>query len=277
MSKNPSLRELQQWLKWMITDPRGVSEALNEPTPNIEKYKNRYISPTASFFEIIVSDRISSFDRLDIYAEGYFSRILDVLSETFSRTRKAVGEDFFTMLTAQYLKAYPSKFSSIDEVGKHFSRFLYETESERLPLWVCDLANFEWNWVESFYAREAIVTPNWKNILASSHQVSLKVNPSVRFISSRHSLAERIQNIDADKEASKPDDEESASFILIYRVRDEVLWKNMDSSMFLILKKLCDGVSFEKALSQSDTSNPQLIGQYFSHWVENEIICGVLD
>lgn len=277
MSANPSLRELQQWLKWIMTDPRGVTEALNDPSPNIEKYKNRYTSPTASFLRVISSDKTSVTDRLDIYAEGYFSRILDCLSETFARTKKTVGEDFFTMLAAEYLKAHPSIFTSIDEVGRYFPEFLNEMGDERIPLWIPDLANFEWNWVEAFYAPEVSINSNWKEALAANPAVRLKVNPSVHFISSQFSLDEMIQRIDNDKSVSDFSHEISPRYILIYRVHDEVLWKEMNSNMFQVLKDLSDDVTFEDAMSRCDANDLELIGQYFGHWVENEIICGIWD
>lgn len=276
MNTNPSLRELQQWLKWVITDPRGVAEALNDPSPNIEKYKHRYTSPTNSFLEVIASDKTPATDRLDIYAEGYFSRILDCLSETFSRTKKAVGEDFFTMLAAEYLKAYPSMFNSIDEVGRYFPKFLNEMDDERIPLWIPDIANLEWNWIEAFYAPEVSIDSNWKEILAANPAVRLKVNPSVCFISSQYTLDELLQQLDNDKDVGDFSSGHSRH-ILIYRVHDEVLWQEMNSNMFQVLKDLSAGVTIEDAMSRCDVNDLELIGQYFGHWVENEIICGILD
>ena len=56
-----------------------------------------------------------------------------------------------TKLVAEYLKVYPSKFTSIDEVGSRFASFISEFNDFSIAEWVADLALFEWNWVEAFY------------------------------------------------------------------------------------------------------------------------------
>jgi hypothetical protein len=279
MNNAPSLRDLQLWLKWIITDPRGVTEAVNDPTPNIVKYKSRYTRPTPSYLGLVGSDSTcTSIERLDVYAEAYFSRILDGMSESFARTKKVVGDDAFTKLVAEYLKAYPSKFSSIDEVGYRFASFIEEADTVDVAEWVSDLAHFEWSWIESFYAEEVMVSDDWREELARNSKIRLQVHPSVQLIHSQWLTCKFINVLDSDVEIDAVDfNKRAESGIIIYRFQNEVLWEELDWPIFKVIQNLKNGTLLDDALLQADGIDPQAISQNFSHWVERGILCGTLD
>lgn len=279
MSAAPSLRELQLWLKWIITDPRGVTDALNDPIPKVERFKNRYIQPTKSYLEWVERSSVSSTNRLDVYAEGYFSRILECMEKDFGRTKKIVGEDVFTKLVAEYLKAHPSRFTSINEIGCHFASFISESNEISLMEYVPDLALFEWSWIEAFYAKDCLISsPDWRKEIDFSSDIRFKVHPSVRFINSRWPLVQLIQALDADK-AINPEDfnRNEVSGLVIYRSNDEVFWDELDSSILRVLQNLKNEASLEEALSQTQNTTPDVISQNFNRWVERGILCGVLN
>lgn len=277
MNAAPSLRDLQLWLKWIVTDPRGVTEALNEPTPNIEKYKSRYTRPTPSYLNFIASDSTRLTNRLDIYAEAYFSRILESMEKDFARTKKVLGASTFTKIVAEYLKAHPSKFTSVDEVGTSFPGFISEFEDIVLNKRVSDLALFEWSWVESFYAKEVPTDDDWRSALNNGTQVDLQIHPSVHLIQSQWPMGKLIQNIDVD-DAIDLDaiGEESKSSIVIYRVNDEVHWEELAPPFFQILRNLKRSMPMDEALSQCEDVSPEAISQNFSRWVERGILYGLL-
>ncbi|MBK7844175.1 MAG: putative DNA-binding domain-containing protein [Bdellovibrionales bacterium] len=279
MNNAPSLRDLQLWLKWIITDPRGLTEALNNPAPNITKCKDRYTRPTPSYMRYIVGDSAAtSIERLDVYAEGYFSRILEGMSESFHRTKKVVGDDAFTKLVAEYLKVYPSKFTSIDEVGYRFASFIAEVDDADLAEWVSDLAHFEWSWIESFYAGEITVTDDWREDLSTNPKVRLQVHPSARLIHSQWSIGNLIEALDSDVGIDSVEVSKRAETgIIIYRFQNEVHWEALEMSIFRLVQDLKNGTPLSDVLAQSECVDPQAISQNFSHWVERGILCGILD
>ncbi|MGE3680200.1 MAG: putative DNA-binding domain-containing protein [Bdellovibrionales bacterium] len=277
MNASPSLHDLQLWLKWIITDPRGVTEALKNPTPKVEKYRDRYTTPTPSYLGLIVGDSTCSIDRLDIYAEGYFSRILECMRKDFGRTQKVVGEAAFTKLVSEYLKAHPSKFTSIDEVGSRFANFISEFDDIDLNDWVSDLARFEWFWIESFYSRTGTIQSGWQNEMAKNPNVSLQIHPSVRVIHSQWPIVELIKALDSDCAIDSDElNKKSESAIVIYRFHDEVYWEELSPSVFQIIQSLKNGTSLGAALAQVKNIEPEVISKNFSRWVEREILCGVL-
>lgn len=279
MNQAPSLRDFQLWVKWVITDPRGVTHALGDPTPNVAQFKNRYTSPTPSYLEFISSSSSTErIERLDIYAEGYFSRILDCMGETFSRTRKAVGDETFTLLVADYLKAFPSRFTSIDEVGCDFPKFVIKFDVIKLPEWVSDLARFEWSWLESFYTEDVRVQPAWQEELAKNPDSPLLVHSSVRLVRSQWPLHRLIQLIDSAEETVGGDfSKKSESAMIIYRTSEEIHYQEISLSSVQILQKLKNGDSLNEALRQIQNIDHIDISQTFSFWVAQGILCGLIN
>lgn len=150
---SPTLKELQQWMRWILTDPRGVSDALGNPYPNDVIPLSRYTSPQVNILRWIcegsTGDQIKP---LNIYAEAYFSRIVEVLSEDFPVTRRIVGEMFFQKLIADYLKYFPSSEYNISAVGKNLPRFVESYEDLTSSPVVHAAAKFDWVVLRAFNA-----------------------------------------------------------------------------------------------------------------------------
>lgn len=275
MNSAPSLRDLQLWIKWIVTDPRGANEALGEPPPQVEKYKNRYTEPTKSQLAWIENNTASSAERLSIYAEGYFSRILECLGKDFSRTKKVVGEETFTKLVAEYLKAYPSRFTSIDEVGYKFANFISEFDDSSLVEWVSDLASFEWKWLEAFYAKEPDAKDsNWREKINSGRNLNFKVHPSVHILKSNWPLAKIIGLLNADIDVNPRELESKPSGVLIYRSALGVSWEELELTFLEVIQNLKNNMSLEVSLTQAENIAPENISKTFSRWVEKGILCG---
>jgi len=150
--KNPGLANLQALLYRLITAPEGVAAGLAA---------ERARGPAAlddlhDLEELIESDdRLSAVERLDIYANAYFYRILDCLKEDFPATLATLGGDNFHNLVTGYLIEYPPTEPSISYAGRHLTEFLrHHPMRERWPF-IDDLARLERRLIEVFHAAEA--------------------------------------------------------------------------------------------------------------------------
>lgn len=272
----PSLHNLQLWLKWAITDPRGVHEALQDPTPDVAQFRDRYTSPTRSYLESINGGGMTSIQRLDVYAEAYFARLLESLGSDFPRTKKVVGDGAFNKLVAEYLKMYPSKFTSIGEVGYRFADFLSQTRVMDLGQWIFDLAAFEWSWIESFYAKDIDPQPDWQRQLSSNPSASLLVDPSLRLIQSQWSINKLIKVMDSDTETATVDEIKLVpTKLMIYRHRDAVVWEEITTPAFQILQSLKEGTPLDETLSRVEDLDPEEMTKAFTRWVERGLIYGI--
>ena len=94
------------------------------------------------------TDRIHA--GLAIYRNGYRSRLIDALAETFSRTRQWVGEESFDKAVAHYLIGNPPSHWSLDRAGAGFPEtlaVLFARDPE-----VPELAALEWDMHLAFVA-----------------------------------------------------------------------------------------------------------------------------
>jgi hypothetical protein len=93
--------------------------------------------------------------RINIYAQMYHTRLLEVLREDFPRVAAVVGCERFTAVVRAYLARHPSTHPSLRHLGRHFAAFL-ATRPEIAPFpFLSDLARLEWARVEVFDAPDA--------------------------------------------------------------------------------------------------------------------------
>jgi hypothetical protein len=102
------------------------------------------------------NDRLSSFDRIEIYNKQYWFRLLDCLYEDFPGLRALMGDKRFHQMTIAYLMKYPSNSYTLRDLGNRLEKFLAHN-----PHWVApreklarDLARLEWAHIVAFDGEE---------------------------------------------------------------------------------------------------------------------------
>jgi hypothetical protein len=98
------------------------------------------------------NDRLSSFERLEIYNRVYWFRVLDCLYDDYPGLRAVLGEQRFMKLITAYLGKYPSVSFTLRNLGSRLERFIREE-----PKWAApgkevalDMVRFEWAQVVAF-------------------------------------------------------------------------------------------------------------------------------
>ena len=111
-------------------------------------------SPTSAVAAQFIkpNDRLSSFERLEIYNRVYWFRVLDCLYDDYPGLRAIVGERKFMRLATAYLAKYPSVSFTLRNLGQRLEKFLREephwiAPNEELAL---DMVRFEWAQVVAF-------------------------------------------------------------------------------------------------------------------------------
>jgi hypothetical protein len=103
-------------------------------------------------------DRVSAAERLEIYANAYFYRILDCLKQDLPALEVCLGGDGFHDLVTAYLVSHPPRHPSLRHAGDRLALFLAGGAAEpfvrRCP-WAHDLARLEWALVDAFDAPDA--------------------------------------------------------------------------------------------------------------------------
>lgn len=94
-------------------------------------------------------------DRVNIYAEMYYARLVDVLKSDFPRVAAILGCDRFHTIVSEYLARHPSTHPSLRYLGCCFPGFLQESPASVAFPFLSDLAALEWARVEVFDAGDA--------------------------------------------------------------------------------------------------------------------------
>ena len=140
-----ALSALQDRFYGLVTAPESVAATLAA----------RGETPDALQGFVVGDDRLSGAERLDIYANMYFFRILDVLRDAYPKVVAAVGDAAFHNLITEYLVACPPAHFSIANSGDRLPLFLERHALREEKPWLPELAALERQYVVLFDGADA--------------------------------------------------------------------------------------------------------------------------
>ena len=148
---------VERWFQTVITHPEGVDEGVGS------SQAQQLIRLGRDQLEQVIlrSKKLTAAERVSIYANAYYARLVECLGECFPILKKALGEEVFGGFALEYLRRYPSQSYTLDRLGENFSRFLEETRPDRSddgdrpaktnwPDFLFDLATLEWTVAQVF-------------------------------------------------------------------------------------------------------------------------------
>lgn len=150
-----SLTEIQRWMQAVITHPEGVAAGADSDAAR------REIEIGRGDIESVIqpSRQMTAEERLSIYGNAYFARLLECLWTIFPLVARTIGNEAFDELGMGYLQRYPSRSYTLDRLGDRFMDYLAESRpdldadgqpTERWPDFLIDLARVEWEIDEVF-------------------------------------------------------------------------------------------------------------------------------
>lgn len=277
----PSLHELQSWMKWIVTDPRGVNSALSDPFPSLRPNFERYTSPSKNGLPwISETSEVSRSVRLDIYAEAYFLRLLESMKSDFSITAQILGDVSFQKLVSDYLKQHPSSSASLADVGRYFSKFAGTYSDLKHVRFLEPVIEMEWLFIESFYADDS-------EFLDSSLLVNMSdedwetakfiLAPSVFLIESTWPLDLLSAMQTEDFDFAQLTEFKTPHGFLMSRKNGNVSLEPVAEAQFALIEKLKLGESLISSLEQVQVLFPDNdigseIMNWFNEWVSRGII-----
>lgn len=147
------LDRVERWMQAVITHPAGVAAGIDSESAQAA------IPLTSAEVERVIarSQALDSMERLGVYANAYYARLLECLRDVFPIVARTLGEELFDRFALGYLQKYPSQSYTLCELGARFAQFLDETRpiepdaaaaevglSPDWPRFVVDLARLEW-------------------------------------------------------------------------------------------------------------------------------------
>ena len=259
------LLSLQRRMARAVMTPLTRSERMRSVAPDgrsMRTVASRIIKP---------NDRLTSFERLEIYNRQYWFRVLSAFAEDFPGLRAVLGGRRFDAMAKAYLTDCPSQSFTLRNLGSRLVGWL-----QKHPAWsgsrqnlAVDMARLEWADIEAFDGkREPPLKPE---DLAGVNPVKLHLwlQPYISLLSLRYPLDDLLLEVRKDPGdldvASNAFSERhkrrrvtqvarlkpSSIFLVVHRLGEDVYFRRIDGEEFAILSALRAGKTLNAAIESA--------------------------
>lgn len=237
---------------------------------------------------ILRSKAQTSLERLAVYGNAYFARLLECLRERFPVLTQAVGQETFDQFAFGYLQSYPSTSYTLGQLGERFADYLHETRPDKAdaeagqvgwPDLLIDLARLEWSIGEVFdgqgMEREPGLDPAALRSLAPEIWPAARLVPApcLRLMTLRFNVNDYFTALRADTQPEPPGPE--TTFLALTRINYVVRRIALSQEQFVLLSALAAGAtvgeSIERLVAEGRSNIELLMRQlpgWFQDWAE---------
>ncbi len=244
------------------------------------------------------NDRLTSFERLEIYNRQYWFRLFSSFEEDFPGLKSVVGSRKFETLMRAYLEAHPSRSFTLRNLGSTLAMWLKQNPQYTKPYTdsAMAIAALEWAHIEAFdnESRTPLTAGEIAALNADSH---IALQPYLRLLAAPYAvddalLAVRDSAHDSGSQASnavgihlvrrsrsrRPAHEQI--YLAIHRHDNTVYYKRLSREDFLLLEALERGDSLGEAIdtafresTRPESEHPAIIQSAFHHWMQMGWLC----
>jgi hypothetical protein len=278
-----TLLELQRSMAGAIMAPLGAGDRL---------------APCDAGAIVKPNSRLTSHERLEIYARSYWYRILDSLSDDFPGLRAILGPRAFDKLARAYLAEMPSQSFTLRDLGSRLAGCLQERPGHggRNLALALDMARLEWAHVEAFDGpAETALGP--EDLLELNPQMTFRLQPYITLLALQYPVDDlhlRVSELaEGHGEASnaalrhkerravrrfslKPE----AVRVAVHRIDEAVYYRRMEADEFQLLDALRAGMpvgeAIDRVFGESALPVEELRGKvegWFHSWSEDGWFC----
>jgi hypothetical protein len=280
-----NLLEIQNRMLEAVMQPLTSSDQMQPRTrdgKSMHEVAGEFIKP---------NDRLSSFERLEIYNRQYWFRVLDSLDEDFPGLRAVVGQRQFEVLCKAYLVDCPSESFTLRNLGSRLEWWLRSHPEQIQPrtALALDMVRLEWAQIEAFDgAAEPLLSPG--DALTSNPDPHFHLQPYLQLLRLHYPVDDLLVVLKKDNSEcamasnavsqrrkqtrlrkvarQKP----QAVFLAVHRVDYSVYFKRLEPEAFAFLNALREGKCLSDAVAvafqRSDVPETKLLG-IVQDWFEN--------
>ena len=253
---NADLRQLQRTMAAALMQPLTRQDGLHAST------QVDFITP---------NDRMSGFERLEIYARQYWFRLLDCLYDDYPALRVFLGERRFHKLCRDYIARHPSTSWTLRNLGSELPAFITDIRAR-------EVARVEWAQTLAF--DEVLKRPMHMDDLLGADPSALRLGlqPCVVLLQTDHAVDHFIsamKKADADvrgsasqamSEAPKrasivkaPRLKRECVHLAVHRHDNQLYFKRLAPESFAMLTALRDGLTLADAIELAlGDANPEI-------------------
>jgi hypothetical protein len=271
------LARIQQWMQSVIMHPDGVEAGIESPATRT------MIDVNSDNVEYVICRSVAqtSIERLHVYANAYFARLLEVLDSEFPALVHALGAELFQDFAFGYLQQYPSQSYTLGDLSAKFSEYLAHTRPPREPAdaepdwadFLVDLATLERTYSEVFdgsgvEGQRLLQADNLREIAPDSWlRVRLVPVPCLKLLTLRFAVHEYATAV---RRQENPSLSASSPTWLVVTRRDYVVRRvAVDETEFAALAVLVGGGTIADSLEAAEnrwTGNFDQLASEIQRW-----------
>ncbi len=276
VKKTKTLRAIQRLMLEAVRQPLTTQEQMQHAGHVVAE---KIIKP---------NDRLAAFERLQIYNQQYWWRLLGAFGEDFPGVRAILGQRRFDRLALAYLQAHPSRSWTLRNLGSQFPAFLAANAEPGSSLAV-DMARLEWARILVY--DEAALDPVDPQRLAHlpPERLRFRLQPHLQLLTFAYpvdQLITKLRQRQSESASNAATGKRRASsvrlqsrparepiFIAAYRRENSVRYRRMEPLAFVLLSALGKGTPLAEVcelLSEGTTLPPEAaaasIRTWFAEW-----------
>lgn len=266
---------------------RRMAEAVMRPLTRGDRMRRRAggqsVARQAAEF-IKPNDRLSSFERLEIYNRQYWFRVLDSFAEDFPGLRAVLGPAAFDRLSRAYISQCPSRSYTLAALGSQLVHWMsahpdFTGSQRQLAL---EMAKLEWAHIEAFEAAELPARTISEPV---GEGTCLKLQPYLRLFRFRYTVDNLLLAVRQAETAGGLTPRRRQEllraltvgpiYLAVHRADCTVHYKRLDPAAFRLLYSLQRGMPLGNAIEAAFEHSaiptnawPRLIEGWFTNWTE---------
>jgi putative DNA-binding protein len=240
------------------------------------------------------NDRLTSFERLQIYARCYWYRLIDCVYDDAPGLRGLLGDRKFSALVRAYLAKYPSRSFALRNLCDRLPQFIREEPRWTAPhsAMALEIAEFEWAQTVAFdgdkrpvlttddlaavppaklrLALQPYITPMALNWPLDDYVIAVKERDALRSDASnavdhgpRTAPARRV-----------PRPRRQRVHLVVHRYQERLYYKRVPAPAFAILEQLAAGRTLVQAVTAAGPAvTAEQVRDWFATWMELGWFC----
>ena len=284
----PRLHDLQRAMAQAIMRPLTSSEGMRRDNAEVAA---QIIKP---------NDRLDSFERLQIYNQQYWWRLLGNFGEDFHGLRAVIGQRKFDRLATAYLESCPSMSWSLRDLGGKLEGFIAEHPEFVAPheKLAGEMVRVEWARIVAFDGEERPRIDPARIAKIAPEKLKIGLQPYISLLEMWHPIDDllgKLKNAAIDTESvsnavaatrtrrrkrlsARPRKE--PLHLAVHRHELAVYYKRLDPAAYRLLTALRDGETLDAACAGALAGAKELPEQsaakvqaWFAHWMRLGWLC----
>ncbi len=283
-----ALRAFQRLMKDVVVRPLAPGNRMQRRWSD-----GRPMAAVAAEF-VKPNDRLTAFERIEIYNRMYWFRIIDCFYDDCPGLRALLGERKFNQLAIAYLTKHPSHSFTLRNLCSHLEEFI-----RTAPRWTAprtalarEVARFEWAQTVAFDAAARPVATPADFGRASPARLRLGLQPYVTLLALEHPLdnyviaVKKRDTLRAEASNATTSARPAASirkvprprreriWVAVHRMDNQLYYKRLEPAAFKILAALRDGATLNRAVAAAGRGvTPEQVQTWFALWAQLGWLC----